>query len=551
MIKYLACIYLAAFLLAGGYYEWGTAVLTVLLGGWLAVFARKNKVKLRVNDTTIAIFALSVFYILSPLWAVDSGMAFWGAVKYFPVLLFGLCLLQLTPVQRRSILNLTPELGAFMTVSSYLLSLIPAFRSSFIVSERLGGFFQYPNTYTEFLLIGVIVLLFREETSDTVFSPFHTEKPGKLTLYRMVILTLLLFGCFQAQSRAVLALLAVAFLFCLIKKRKRVLLFSVLFSVPAALLLSVITSFSSKVGTLDHVVNALGGQSTFWARLLYFRDALGEIAKHPLGLGYLGYYFTQGSFQTGAYHVRWVHNDFLQLALNIGWIPLGLLLFAMARSLLRKREALTEKTVLFFLAAHMMFDFDMEFLGMWFVLLLCLDWDEFTEQRIAVSGWLRKISMTGMVLTASVSVYIGIVAALTYSHHAGVAAKLYPGNTLAQTELLSQELNERTQEGQMLAAEDLMTYENIADDVLARNPFISQAWDLKAAIAYTSGDFGNVIQYKRKAIECNRFDSAEYQTYFDMLKVGAELYDRMGDTESAALCRKEMSMYSLPEGFEE
>ncbi len=51
--------------------------------------------------------------------------------------------------------------------------------------------------------------------------------------------------------------------------------------------------------------------STFRERLLYARDVLPVIFTHPLGLGYQGYLYLQGSFQTGVYQTRFVHNELL------------------------------------------------------------------------------------------------------------------------------------------------------------------------------------------------------------------------------------------------
>ena len=83
-------------------------------------------------------------------------------------------------------------------------------------------------------------------------------------------------------------------------------------------------------------------------------------------------------------------------------------------------------------------------------------------------------------------------------------------------------------------------YEQLAKELVDRNPYIAQAWDFLAALSYTRGDFTGVIQNKRMAIERNRFEKYEYETYLDMLRVGAELYSAIDDKESLEICWKEI-----------
>ena len=62
-------------------------------------------------------------------------------------------------------------------------------------------------------------------------------------------------------------------------------------------------------------------ESTFIGRIIYFKYGLRLIAKNPFGLGYLGFYYTEQFNQTAVYSVRYIHNELLQLLLDIGWLP--------------------------------------------------------------------------------------------------------------------------------------------------------------------------------------------------------------------------------------
>ena len=75
-----------------------------------------------------------------------------------------------------------------------------------------------------------------------------------------------------------------------------------------------------------------------------------------------------------------------------------------------------------------------------------------------------------------------------------------------------------------------------ADAILSHNRYIAIAWDAKARVAYSSGDFEKVIRYKENAIECNRYDIEEYTDYFELLANGYTAYLKAQDIDSAQIC---------------
>ena len=99
--------------------------------------------------------------------------------------------------------------------------------------------------------------------------------------------------------------------------------------------------------------------STFMGRLLYARDVLPVIFTHPLGLGYQGYLYLQGSFQTGVYQTRFVHNELLQTLVDVGWLPAGLLAAAAVQAF--RRGDVKRRAALILLLGYALFDFDFQF----------------------------------------------------------------------------------------------------------------------------------------------------------------------------------------------
>lgn len=166
--------------------------------------------------------------------------------------------------------------------------------------------------------------------------------------------------------------------------------------------------------------------STLMGRLLYYRDVLPVILKHPFGLGYMGYYYAQGGFQTGVYATKFVHNELLQFAVDVGWIPTLLFAFALLRRLLARKTPAMQRMLLFAICAHSMLDFDLQFLSIF--LSFSLRWTQRKGKRSYGNG---KTESKGTFLSAgalaAVCLYLGAALFAGYRK----TTRLPPGFTLA------------------------------------------------------------------------------------------------------------------------
>lgn len=160
MLILMTCIVIVG-ILGGGYYVSVSAVTGIVLTG---VLFYRMYVKKRITaawDLNMAAFAVLVFgYLLSCLWAVDSGMALMGVVKFLPLLLFYVLVSGLTDEREKMIASL-PMLGCLMTAFSFVMMQFEVFEQWVSVAGRLSGFFQYPNTYALFMLICLILVMWR------------------------------------------------------------------------------------------------------------------------------------------------------------------------------------------------------------------------------------------------------------------------------------------------------------------------------------------------------------------------------------------------------
>lgn len=59
------------------------------------------------------------------------------------------------------------------------------------------------------------------------------------------------------------------------------------------------------------------------------KDAFVMMIKQPFGIGYDGFFWKQGSVQTGVYNTKFVHNDFLQMGLEYGVVFLVVVLYSL------------------------------------------------------------------------------------------------------------------------------------------------------------------------------------------------------------------------------
>ena len=505
--KYIRTLFFLSPFLAGLYYELVCALFSALLLVWLIIYGRSNKIVLRKNSASLAVAFFFAAYFITPLWAADHGLSLWGIAKALPVLLFSICLMQLDCAERRSLLELLPLMGCTMTIASCVLRYIPALADFFTINDRLGGFFQYPNTFACFLLLCMEALFFDERLC---------------AWKRGLAAAILTAGFLQAGSRAAFVIGVVALAVCFICRKDKTASLTTIVGLVAGTAVSIVISALTATTATSHMLDVSAQASTFLGRLLYWKDALPIILKHPFGTGYLGYYFMQGTFQTGVYSVRWVHNDLLQILLDIGWISTALCLFALWRAFRSNNITLWQKILLGTLLAHALFDFDLAYIAMFFILLINLDWD--TGKVVVLKG--KTVWSGAAVLAVAFSLWIGTSSLLTTLGRDNAAVQLYPWNTFSQIRLLTQDT-------------DISAFTERSNLILRQNPYSAVSWNAKVTVAWQQGDFAEVVRAKRKAIACNKYDINEYTDYLDKLLDGVRRYRAAGQAENAQLCIEE------------
>lgn len=501
-------ILLLSLVLSGGFNEYVGCVLSALISVLLIVkIAQNRNLVVNINITSLSIAVITLLYLISCFYAIDSGMAFVGFLKFLPVLLYMLLLMQDKGIKER-LIALLPYVALALGVLSLVLMYIPITKDYFTVSERMAGFLQYPNTFALFLLVGELTALSKEKL-----------KPIDIISALLLIILLLFTG-----SRAVFILAVfsnVLIIFFRKGRKNKIILCTVLAALVLAVLLLLPLLKSNEIFLRYFTISF--GESTFVGRLLYYADAFPVILRHPFGLGYMGYYYVQQSIQTGVYSVMFIHNDFLQLLLDVGWIPCLLFVVGIIKSFFRKGNSAGKRIILLTVFLHCLFDFDLQFISMFFILLLFLNYNDGKQLELKKGA----VFVFSFVITGLLSLYFAVALGLAHFGFNQAADSMFPGNTQNKVDLL-------------IAEDDIVTQNEIADRIISQNEYVQIAYSAKARYAFSQGDFESLISYKNKIFQIAPFSYDEYEDYCYMLIQGIQLYKQAGDEYSTEVCEQQL-----------
>ncbi|MCI8666763.1 MAG: O-antigen ligase family protein [Dorea sp.] len=451
--------------LNGGIYDYTFALYGVIFFTGIAVMAkRRNMVRIPRNITSYGLGVILLGHIVSVFLAEDTGTAVIGCLRIVMLTGFWILWNNLPAFLREQIIRRIPDTAAALTGLTILLYFVPAAREHLYQAGRMGGVFQYSNTYAVFLLVSFVIL-------------FYKEKPDKMEYSKAGIL---IAGIVYCGSRSVLVLTVTAILYLLISERvikKRWIWLLGTALIVCVCIQSVMELDLGRFGkmTLD--------SSTLNGRFLYWKDSLPVIAAYPLGLGYMGYYFLQPQFQTGSYVTRFVHNDILQMGLDAGILPMIALIVMIAGnvwklSCILHKEAKRNRTMLIVLAVHCLFDFDLQFVVMSMIMLMCMDgWE---ENACKWSGKCAGAVCAGILAAGS---YFSIALGTAHFGMNEVSLILYPYYTSAREVVM--EAEEGGVHAELLIETNGMmaeAYEYAAKEHLEKGEYIEACEDIQGML---------------------------------------------------------------------
>lgn len=456
----------------GGYFPWQWC-LAMLVHSAILLWQVWQSGRLILPRGRTAVFCSSIM-LCGAVWnmaeGIDKSACRDGLMRLLAGLLFVLLIGQWEAKQRVELLRLLPTSGALMVAVSFAAGFSPVLRPFVYENDRMAGAFQYANTFAVFLLAGLAV------------SACFTARR------HLAMDALLIFGITASGSRWSLLLLGGYLLYLLIRQHLGWKFWAMLGMVAVWLALWAAVSGDGWIFARFSGTNAL---STIWGRLLYMKDAVKLLAEHPMGVGWLGWFYLQRMIQTGVYNVRFVHNDVLQMALDYG-IPAAVAAIVWAIRRLRAGACAPAAALLIIL--HCLADPDLEFVWMAYLLILALSPNQ------DLPGCLLSGKAVGSLLAAAailVAVPRGAADVAFRTGNLSLALQLAPQDT----ELATEQMLERTSLAQ--AAED-------AGRILNNNPYQSVAWQILAEEAMSRGDYDTMATAQRQAVILLKYDQSLY-----------------------------------------
>jgi len=482
-----------AIVLVGGFFDWGVAAIGAIIVGEIVLFYRKEKPvykKKRTIFTCIPLIFL-ILMLLSSLWAVDATMNLFGVIRGIVILLWMYLCFQMEETEGIRILDMIPYIGAVMVVIGIISQIHQSFSSLFWQARRFGGFFQYANTCALFLMLGVVILVQRM---------FQGKRRNKEKIKICFLLFLLITGIFLTGSRSIVLIFLVWGIYkAFTVKRLRLPIVIVTF-----LCVTVAYIYGMAAGDRQNIARifTLGStNSTILGRLLYYVDGLSMVKERPLGLGYMGYYYMQPAVQTGVYTTRFIHNDFLQVLVDYGIIACMMAVIYLVYQLIKGRQGKDKKELLVIILLASLVDFHMQYMSVFMIAVLCFDLG--TKEKVRKRRDLRENYVFCVVAIVFFS-YILIACLAFQMKKYELALQLIPGYTEAQTQYL----------GECADKEEAVL---IADNILARNEYIAEAYHTKMYAALMDGDFDTALYCMDSTLAIRRYDVERYKMYDELL----------------------------------
>ena len=491
-------------LLSGGFYDYSAMVLGALL--CVAAF-----LKLSGSNAVRHYISMPVIFILwqipVSLWAIDRYQALVGFLRLFPILIWMWLCSQSEFVDRDRIMSFIPYSGAIMTVVGIVTLITGVFKDRLWMADRFGGTFQYANTCALYLLLGIIVItaLLTDEGTDKK----HRIIAKRISL-KHIVLAFLIFGLLLTGSRS---MIIIAIIWGIYKSARNK---SVRLPFFAAVGISVILGglyayITGNMQNVGRIFTSLSHASTFFGRLLYMKDGIRIILKHPQGLGYRGYYYVQPFCQNGVYDVRFVHNDYLQAALDAGLIPALLLIIWLIVMIIKGRTFKECRELLAVTLISSFFDIHLQYELILMIAVMCFDLssdrmtDFFTGHSFGKYTGTQRTEgkvIYGLIFAAFMALTIPFAAYRLGNYE--IMLKAFPHDTEAEIGILT-------------TTDDADRASNLAMDVISHNQYIATAYRHLAFTAMMNNDFEAVLDNMDEVVKLNRYHLNEYALYDTIL----------------------------------
>ncbi|MBQ2316732.1 MAG: O-antigen ligase family protein [Lachnospiraceae bacterium] len=501
-------ILLVTLLWGGGntlYESFGLGVLVTFL--LLFLVWKQRNLRLYVGRIWIPIALLFVGSILALFTTTSHGMAFLGLMQMMVPAALAVVWMQLEKKQQEVVLWMIPWSGAAITVMSAIGYFIPPLQGLLFTLDRMRGPFPYANVCGLYMMIGLLLL-------------FYLQEEKKVTLRFGCLFVALFAGVLFSGCRSVFVLTVLSLIYAVIRYRtmRTVILVEGGVLLTAGLGYVFITGDTTGVGRF--VTTSLHS-ATLAERIICWRDGWSVFLAHPLGLGYKGFTMMENAVQTGPYAVQYVHNDWLQMALDHGFLGFfGFLgLFAWA---VWKQKGI-KRWILLMLAIHFFVDFSLQYTLIAGILLFLFPWELLPEKRIAARG-----IMTGMfVVLCGCFLWLGIADGLRKAGDYKASLQVYPWNWQVRMFDLAEDTTAETVPERVEA-------------LLRQNPWNPTAYNAWSIYYAQQENYTFAIDKAKVAVKYHRYDMASYDNLILFYGRGIESCRSQGNLKLAEKWQAEL-----------
>lgn len=478
----------------GGYYTWVKCLAGCLISLSLLDTALNGKKKIAFGMHTPAVVLCII--AITTIWSVDRSRNVEGILTGIVLLGWYMLVNLLEDKKKNELLSVLPYAGVIVVVIS-VVALTGVVNVKLWASERLGGIFQYSNTCALFLMLGVIV---------------ESWQINRKKYIHFILLIVNTAGIFLTGSRSIVLALIIWLLYKgFTQKKDRKIYF--IFSVIAVTVIAVLGFLHLGLENIARVATVFESSSSVWARILFWKDALILIVKHPLGMGYMGYSYAQEAVKTGVYTTMFVHNELLQICLDYGIIAMVLILAYIVRQIVCGRQSRLAKELLVVIVISSLVDFHMQYFIILMVLCLCLDGDVDLSFYNKISLLRKKQSKNA---SASTGIILGLfVLILLFAYETVAYGSIYRGNYNLAHRLLPH--NTEAMEMIAMNTSDMSEAKEMADRIIKINKYSKDAYQVLEYAAAVEGNAEELIHYGSKVAELSRYDIEQYRQYDQLL----------------------------------
>lgn len=496
-------IFVAAMPFLMGLYSQYQLLIAALI--WLFMLFRHTiKNKEMVIYTGINTVLGTVFLICSVLSCIavpGMGRAYYGVVRILALVPCIFFMMQ-PDINKTKVFTYLPESASLMVLISSLGYLSPSIKEILFYKNRMGGFFQYPNTFAFYLLFSLVLLWNRQSKKQWFY------------IFEICILTA---GLFLTGSRTTFVLFVITVFYLVIRDKKRIL---ILIAVAGCFLVVAGVSFFlwGNESVFGRVLNLSFTDTYVLERLLFWKDALPQILHYPLGMGYGGYYSLQKVFQTGVYTTRFVHNGFLQCFLDYG-IAAGIILIILILKSVKQQDTLG-RLLLGVLLLRSCFDFDLQFGAILYLFVILLDFRNDSDRKIVINKQSRRLMTIIFLPLMCLFSWMFLADFLLNTGQAYSAYRIFPYDGEIAEVMLGQQT-------------DYQEAYNFAKELTDRNPYSAIGWKIRSYALYERGQYKEMSDALHRYIQLEKFNQSVYRDYIELHYVAGLKCLKQRDTEQA------------------